>query len=54
MLQSAQQTNKFDLNYYVIHYQGFRKAYIILHNLQNTNLLILPTEASPGNLITDY
>ena len=29
-------------------------ASIILHNLQNTNLLILPRKTPPGYLITDY
>ena len=43
MLESAQQTNKIDLNYYVINHQWFKVAYIILCNLQNTYLQILST-----------
>ena len=51
MLESAQQTRKIDLNYYVINHQWFRVTYIILCNLQNKNWLILPTETPPGYLV---
>ena len=27
---------------------------VVLHNLQNTNSMILPTKTPPGNPITDY
>ena len=54
MFESAQQTKKIDLNYYVINHQGFRVAYIILRNFQNTNPQILPTKKTPGNLNNDY
>ena len=50
MLESVQQTKKIDL----INHQGFKVAYIILCNLQNINLLVLPTKVPPDNLITDY
>ena len=54
MLQSVQQTKKFDLNYYVINHQRFKKAYIFLPNLQNTNLQVMPTKTPLANLIADY
>ena len=54
MLESAQQTKKINLNYYIINQQKFRAAFIILCNLQNTNLQILSTKTTSGNLITDY
>ena len=50
--QSAQQTKKIDLNYYETNCQLFRVAYVILCNLQNTKLQILPAK-TPGNLNTD-
>ena len=31
MLESAQQTKKIDLNYYVINHQWFRVTYVILY-----------------------
>ena len=54
MLEFAQEPKKIDLNYYVTNHQCFSLVYIILCNLQNTNLPILSTKATPGNLITDY
>ena len=54
MLESAQQIKKIDLDDYVFNHQWFRVTNIILHNLQNTNLMISPTKTPPGNPITDY
>ena len=54
MLESAQQINKTDLDYYVTNHQWFRVAYIILCNLQNTNSQILLTKTPLVNPITDY
>ena len=54
MLESAHQTRKIYLIYYLINHQWLGMAYIIFFNLQNTNSQILPTKTSPGNLITDY
>ena len=54
MLESVQQIKKIDLDYYVFNHQWFRVAYIILSNIQNTNLHILPTKTPPVNPITDY
>ena len=53
-LESGQQITKIDLDYYVFNHQQFRMTNTVLHNLQNTNSMILPTEISPGNPITDY
>ena len=38
MLDSTQKAKEIDLDYYVINHQRFRVAYIILYNLQNTDL----------------
>ena len=38
MLDSTQKAKETDLDYYVINHQRFRAAYIILYNLQNTDL----------------
>ena len=38
MLDSTQKVKEIDLDYYVINHQRFRVAYIILCNLQNTDL----------------
>ena len=54
MLESAQQIKEIDLDYYVINHQWFRVAYIILCNLQNTNLQILLTKTPTDNPIIDY
>ena len=54
MFESTQQIRKINLDYYVINYQLFRVAYIILYNLQNMNSQILPTKILPANPITDY
>ena len=54
MLKSAQQIKKIDLYYYVFNNQSFSVTNIVLHNLQNTNLMILPIKTPPGNPITDY
>ena len=54
ILQSAQQIKKIDLDYHVVIDRWFRVAYIILCNLQNTNLQILLTKTPPGNPINDY
>ena len=54
MLDSAQQIKKIDLDDYVFNHQWFRVTNIILHNLQNTNLMISPTKTAPGNSIIDY
>ena len=53
MLESTQQIRKIDLDYYVINYQWFRVAYIILCNLQEKNSQILPTRTNLGNPLTD-
>ena len=54
MLESAQQINNIDLDYYVIYHQQFKVACIILCNFQNTNSQILPTKTLPDNPGTDY
>ena len=54
MLDSAQQIKKIDLDDYVFNHQWFRVTNIILHNFQNTNLMISPTKTAPGNSIIDY
>ena len=54
MLESAQQTKKIDLNYYVINHRFFSVDYIIFCIFQNKNSQTLPTMAPPGNLITYY
>ena len=54
MFESAQQIKKIDLDDYVFNHQWFRVTNIILHNLQNTNLMISPTKTPPGNSIIDY
>ena len=54
MLDSAQQIKKIDLDNYVFNHQWFRVTNIILHNLQNTNLMISSTKTAPGNSINDY
>ena len=54
ILESAQQTNKIDLNCFLINRQWFSMAYIILYNLQNASSQILPTKKISSYLITDY
>ena len=54
MLDSAQQIKKIDLDRYVFNHQLFKVTNIILHNSQNTNLMISPTKTAPGNSTTDY
>ena len=54
MLDPAQQIKKIDSDDYVFNHQWFRVTNIILHNFQNTNLMISPTKAAPGNSIIDY
>ena len=51
MLESAQQTKKIDLNYYVINHQWFMVTSVILRNLKSKNWLIFPTKTPPGYLV---
>ena len=55
MIQSAQQTKKFDLNYYVISHQSFREAYIFCVICSTrTNFQILPKKTPLVNIMADY
>ena len=51
MLESAQQTKKIDLNYYVINHQWFMVTSVILCNLKSKNWVIFPTKTPPGYLV---
>ena len=54
MLESAHQFKKNYLDDYVFDHQWFRVTNINLHNLQNTNSIILSTKTPQGNPINDY
>ena len=55
MLQSSQQTKKFDLNYYVISHQWFREAYIFRVICRTrTNFQILPKKTPLVNIMADH